>query len=84
MKRVVVHIERLVLNGFQHEQRQAIAAGLQQELGRAFGDRAFVQPSSPVPDASGLSAGAVPVGHGSLPQRIGANVARELYKAIRK
>ena len=73
MKRVVVHIERLVLNGFQHEQRQAIAAGLQQELGRAFGDRACAQPSGPAP-----------VGQGSLPQRIGADVARHLHKEIRK
>ena len=36
MKRVVVHIDRLVLNGFRHADRHAIAAGLQQELGRVF------------------------------------------------
>lgn len=73
MKRVVVHIERLVLHGFRHEQRQAIAVGLQQELARSFGDRACARPSSPAL-----------VGRGALPQRIGANVARELHKAIRK
>lgn len=34
MSRVVVHIERLVLEGFAPDERAAIAAGLQQELGR--------------------------------------------------
>lgn len=32
MKRVIVKIDRLVLIGFRHEDRQAIAEGLQQEL----------------------------------------------------
>ena len=84
MKRVVVHVERLVLMGFRHEQRHGIASGLQQELARAFGDGAFVRPSSLVTDASAVSAGAVRVGQDSLAQQIGADVARELYKAIRK
>ena len=33
MKRVVVHIDRLVLKGFRHEDRHDIAVGLQAELG---------------------------------------------------
>ena len=42
MKRVVVHIDRLVLNGFRHEDRHGIAASLQQELGRLLAERAAV------------------------------------------
>jgi hypothetical protein len=43
MKRVVVHIDSLVLRGFQHEDRHAIAAGLQQELTRGFADSTAAQ-----------------------------------------
>ena len=34
MKRVIVHIDRLVLDGLGRENRQAVADGLQQELAR--------------------------------------------------
>lgn len=37
MKRVVVHIDRLVLKGFRQEDRLAIAEGLRQELARTLG-----------------------------------------------
>ena len=36
MKRVLVHIEHLVLRGFRNEDQQAITAGLQQELARVL------------------------------------------------
>jgi DNA polymerase III delta prime subunit len=38
MKRVVLHIDSLVLKGFRHEDRHGIAEGLQQELSRLFAD----------------------------------------------
>lgn len=34
MKRVIVHIDRLVLNGLRREDQQPVAEGLQGELGR--------------------------------------------------
>ena len=42
MKRVVVHIDRLVLNGIRPADQHAFAAGLQQELQRGFADRETV------------------------------------------
>jgi hypothetical protein len=42
MKRVVVHVDRLLLKGFRHEDRHTIAVGLQRELGRVFADREAV------------------------------------------
>jgi hypothetical protein len=84
MKRVLVHIDRLVLKGFGQQDRHAIALGLQEELGRVFGDRDCVQHLSTVGDTARLPVGAVHVGHGSVPQRIGVTVAREIHKAIKK
>ena len=84
MKRVVVHIDRLVLKGFRAEERHAIAAGLQQELGRVFGDREAVSLLSAMGDVRRLHVGGVPVEHGSRPQRVGESVAQGIGKAIRK
>jgi hypothetical protein len=43
MKRVIVHIDRLVLKGFRPEDRHAIAEGLRVELGRRLGESAAIQ-----------------------------------------
>ena len=84
MKRVVVHIERLVLKGFRPEDRHAIAAGLQQELGRVFAERDAVSLLRARGDVSRLQVGGVPVEQGSTPQRVGENVAQGIGKEIRK
>ena len=82
--RVVIHIERLVLRGFRREDRHAIAVGLEEELGRVFGEREAVQQLRAVGDASRLRVGGVHVEHGVQPQRIGANVARGIREEMRK
>ncbi len=84
MKRVVVHIDRLMLKGFRPEDRHAIASGLQEELGRVFGDRAAVPPLSTARDSSRPPVRVVPLEHGMVPQRIGVNVAHEIHKAMMK
>ena len=84
MKRVVVHVDRLVLKGFRHEDRHAIAAGLKQELGRVFADREAVSLLRAREDVSRLQVGGVPVEQGSRPQRVGENVAQGIGKEIRK
>ena len=84
MRRVVVHIDRLVLKGFRHEDRHAIAAGLQQELGRVFADQEAVSLLRARGDVSRLQVGGVPVEQGSRPQRVGKNVAQGIGKEIKK
>ena len=84
MKHVIVHIDRLVLKGFHHEDRHAIAAGLQQELGRVFADRDTVSLLSAGGDVSRLQVSGVPVEHGSKPQRVGEHVAQGIGKEIKK
>ena len=84
MKRVVVHIDRLVLKGFHPEDRHAIAAGLQQELGRVFADREAVSLVTAMGDVSRLQVSGVPIEQGSKPQRVGENVAQGIGKEIKK
>ena len=84
MKRVVVHIERLVLKGFRPEDRHAIAAGLQQELGRVFAERDAVSLLGVMRNVPRLLVAGVPIEVGSTPQRVGENVAQGIGKEIRK
>ena len=84
MTRVVVHIDRLVLKGFRQEDRYAIAAGLEQELGRVFADQEAVSLLSAVGDVSRLQVGGVQIEHGSKPQRIGESVAHGIGKEMNK
>ncbi|MEO8188260.1 MAG: hypothetical protein ABI580_12950 [Burkholderiaceae bacterium] len=84
MKRVVVHIDRLVLNGFRREDQHVIAVGLRQELERVFADRDTVSLLSAGGNVSRLQVSGVPLENGSKPQRIGENVAQGIGKEIRK
>ena len=84
MKRVVIHIDRLVLNGFRFEDRHAIAAGLQQELSRLLVDRQAVEALTGLGDLSRLRVGGVNIAQDSTPQRVGAQVAQGIGKEFRK
>ena len=84
MKRVVVHIDRLILNGFRHEDRHAIAAGLQQELSHLLADPQAVQGLTGLGNVSRLRVGGVHIAQGSKPQRVGAQVAQGIGKEIKK
>lgn len=84
MKRIVVHIDRLVLTGFRPEDRHAIAMGLEQELGRVFADREAVSLLSAMGDVPRLQVGGVPIEQGARPQRVGESVAQGIGKEIRQ
>lgn len=84
MKRIVVHVDSLWLNGFRREDRHAFAAGLQQELGRAFADAQLVARLTGSGGATRLSAGSVHVAQTALPGGIGASVARGIGKRLAK
>jgi hypothetical protein len=84
MKRVVVHIDRLVLKGFRHEDRHAIAAGVRQELGRVFADREAVSLLVALGHVPRLQVGGVHIEHGLKPQRVGERVAHGVSREIKK
>ena len=84
MKRVIVHIDRLLLQGFRHEDRHAVAAGLEQQLAREFAIGGAAAPASATRDASQIKVGPVPLAHGSTPRRIGERVAHSIAGKIGK
>lgn len=84
MKRIVVHIDSLWLNGFRREERHAFAAGLQQELGRAFADARLVSRLTASDGATRLSAGSVHVAQAEPPGGVGASVARGIGRRLTK
>ena len=84
MKRVVIHIDRLVLNGFRFEDRHAIAAGLQQELSRLLVDRQAAEGLTGLGDLSRLRVGGVHIAQDSKPQRVGAQLAQGISKEFKK
>jgi hypothetical protein len=85
MKRVVIHVDRLVLQGYRPEDKQAIGLGLQQELQRAFSQRGVVLSRiGQVADAPYLKADRVNIQTGSTPRRIGQRVARAIGKGMLK
>jgi hypothetical protein len=84
VRRVFVHIDRVVLKGFRQEDRHAIAAGLQEELGRVFADRAAVSQLRASGDVSRLQVGGVRIAHGSRPERVGERLAQGIGKEMSK
>ena len=84
MKRVVIHIDCLVLNGFRQEDRHAIAAGLQQELSHLLADPQAVHGLTGLGNLSRLRVGGVHIAQGSKPQRVGAQVAQGIGKEFKK
>lgn len=84
MKRVVIHIDRLVLKGFRHEDRHAIAEGLQQELYLLLADPQAAQGLAGLGDISRLQVGRMHIAQDSKPQRVGAQVAQGIGKEFKK
>ena len=83
MKRVVLHIDSLVLKGFRHEDRHGIAEGLQQELTRLLADPQAAQQLMENGDVSRLRLGSISIGQNSQPQRVGSQVARSIGKGMK-
>jgi hypothetical protein len=84
MKRVVVHIDRLVLTGFRPEDRYAIAQGLQAQLGSIFAEREALSGLNARGDVTRLQVGGVAIEQGSRPQRIGESVALGISRELQK
>ena len=83
MKRIVLHIDSLVLKGFRHEDRHGIAEGLQQELTRMFADPQAAQQLTASGDMPRLRIGNISIGQNSKPQRVGSQVAQGIGKGMK-
>lgn len=82
VKRVTVHIQRLVLRGFQYADRLAIAAGLQAELARRLELSDVAGQIASRGDAAHLHVGPVPAAENSGPRQLGVAIARQISEAL--
>lgn len=83
-RRVEVRIDELVLVGFRREHRYAIAAGLERELARQFGD---VGLSAALARAGGTTAALrtpdARLAPGARPAHVGSQAGRAIGRRIR-
>lgn len=82
MKRVFVHIDAVTLKGFRHEDRYAIAQGIEQELGRVLSAPGSVDALSALDGASRIAVQDTRIAPGSKPSGVGAQVARGIGREI--
>lgn len=83
MKRVIVHIDSLVLKGFRHEDRHAIAEGLNAELGRLLAAPEASRHLGAQDGVSRLKIGAVHIGQGAKPAAVGGLAAQGIARGIK-
>jgi hypothetical protein len=84
MKRVVVHIDRLVLRGFDGDDRSGIAEGLRAELGRLLAGVDLPHDLIGLGGKAPLKVDAVRLEHGSVPMSVGQRLARGIARGVRK
>ncbi|MCT0198354.1 hypothetical protein KQ313_01450 [Synechococcus sp. CS-1325] len=82
MRRVIVHIDRLVLKGFRPQDRFAIAAGLEQELSTLFADPQAVRQLTARGDRSRMRVEGVRIEQGLKPQGVGVETARGIRREM--
>jgi len=82
MKRVVVHIDRMVLKGLRNADAHAIGEGMRGELARLFADPAAGERLTSLGHVSSLHAGKVRLGHVTEPQQLGISAGRAAAKGI--
>jgi hypothetical protein len=84
MKRVIVHIDRLVLKGFRYEDRHSLSEGLREELSRLL----LAEPNAAAHFVSRgnlprLKVDGVRIEPAAKPSAIGAQVARGIAREIK-
>jgi hypothetical protein len=82
MKRIVLHIDRIVLNGFRNADAHAIGEGMRCELARLLADPATGQRLASLGHVSSLHAGKVKVAQDAKLQRLGLSAGRAIAKGI--
>jgi hypothetical protein len=84
MKRVIVNIDSLVLKGFRHEDRHAIATALQDEIRRVFTAPESAQRVRQIGNVPRMRIGDVIVGANAKPQQVGAATGRAVGQGLIK
>ena len=83
-KNIELHIEELVLEGFEQVDRYRIAEAVERELTHLFTERG-IQPSlAGGGEINYLDGGAFQIAPNSRPEAIGAKVAQAVYGGLKK
>lgn len=83
-RRVVIHIDELVLRGFRPEDRHAIAEGLQAELARLYAASPdAVQALASRGDTARLRIGDVNLTPGTRPGQVGSQLAEGIHRGFK-
>ena len=82
MKRVVVRIDRMVLNGFRDADAYAIRDGMRGELARLLADPATSERLASLGNVSSLDAGTIGLAQQVKPQRLGISAGRAIARGL--
>jgi len=81
--RVELHIEELVLHGFEHHQREDVAAAVEARLAELLAERGVPDALLEDADVDRIDAGTVDARRNSSPAAFGTALARTLDGAFR-
>lgn len=84
MKKVILHIDRLVLNGFENKDRHEIAAGMKQELSRLLANQQAFQGLTNTGEMTRLQVGRTNITPASKPQQVGMQLAQGIGEVFKK
>ena len=84
MKRVVVNVDCLVLNGVPYEDRHAVAQGLREQLTRLFSQPGVAHQLSETGSIPRLRVGPVHTAAEARPQQIGSAVANGIGRGLHR
>lgn len=82
MRRVVLHIDRMVLGGFANAYSRAVGEGMRGELARLLADPATVERLASLGNVARLDAGRISLAHDVKPQRLGMSVGRAIARGL--
>ena len=83
MRRIVLHIDRLVLRGIERADAASVASSIQAELQRRLAIPGAVASFTEAGDAHRIKAGTVQVAHGSGGSAMGHAIAGGIIKGSR-
>jgi hypothetical protein len=83
MTRLILHIDRLVLNGVRPEDRTAVAEALRAELQRQLASPQAVRRFISAGGAPRLDVGEVRLAIGAMPAEVGAAVAQGIAREVK-
>ena len=83
-RRIRLHIDRLVLKGFRHEDRHAIAQGVQEQLAHLLSEPGTIQRLSSTGSIPRLRVSPVTIPTAAKPQQIGVAAANGIGNGLKR